>query len=120
MKYYIKIDNVEYNASVLEITTVYRNENVQTNLAGGLLIDRIGTGKVNITAQLDMLTVEKMAELRKSRYAITCKVTVDRGDYRTNYNMRILNFTEPSPIYFYGDKSQGIRYGSVTLKMEEI
>lgn len=120
MKYYLSINGTEFNASTLEAKGVYRKENVQTNLAGGLLVDRIGSEKVELSAKLNLITDEQMAVLRAARAAVSCTVIFDRGNTRTTKTMHLLDFTEPSPIYFYGDKSKGMRYGAVTVEMEEM
>ncbi len=121
MKYYLNINGTEYpNVSELEIAGVYRMESKQTNLAGDYLIDRTGSEKVSLTAKLNLLTVEQMALLRAAREAVSCTVIFDRGDTRFEKEMHIKDFTEPSPLYFYGDKAKGIRYGSLTVEMEEM
>lgn len=120
MEYYLSINGTVFNTSELEVKGTYRKENVQTNLAGGLLVDRIGSEKIEITAKFNLVTDEQMTALRAARSSISCPVTFDRGNSRTTKTMRILDFTEPSPIYFYGSKNQGMRYGSVTVEMEEM
>lgn len=120
MQYYFNINGTEFNASDLKITGVYRKENVQTNLAGGLLIDRIGEEKLKLSVKLNLLTQEQMLTLRAARASVTCTATFDRGDDRVEKQMHIAQFTEPSPIYFYGNKEQGFLYGSLTITMEEV
>ena len=120
MEYYLSINGTEFNTSELEVKGTYRKENVQTNLAGGLLVDRIGNEKVEITAKLNLITDEQMTALRAARALISCPVIFDRGNTRITKTMRVLDFAEPSPKYFYSDKSQGMRYGSMTVEMEEM
>lgn len=121
MKYYLNVNGTEYkNVSALQIAQKYRAENVQKNLSGGYLIDRLGGEKITITAILNMLTDTEMSALRTAVAAISCPVIFDRGATRTTKTMRIVPFTEPSPIYYYGDKNKGIMYGSVKLVMEEM
>lgn len=120
MKYYLSINGTEFAASVLEVKSIYRRENVQTNLAGGLLIDRIGSEKLKITTKINLITDEQMIALRTARALTSCAVSFDRGNTRVTKTMHMLDFTEPSPIYFYGNKSNGMRYGSITLEMEEM
>lgn len=120
MRYYVEINGTEFNASKLEVTSLYRMENIQTNLAGDLLIDRAGNEKIKLAATFNLLTVEQMSALRAARAAVTCTVKFDRGSERVEKSMHISEYTEPSPIYFFGDKEQGIRYGSLTVEMEEM
>ena len=121
MKYYLKVNNKEYNnVSSLQIAQKYRAESVKQNLAGGYLIDRMGSEKITLTASLNMLTDAELIELRSAVAAISCEVIFDRGATRTTKTMRVVPFTEPSPIYYYGDKNKGIMYGSITLRMEEM
>lgn len=121
VKYYLKVNSKEYtNVSALTIKQGYRAETVKQNLSGGYLIDRLGGEKITVTAKLNMLTDTDISELRAAVGLIYCVVEFDRGNTRTSKIMRILPFTEPSPIYYYGDKAKGIVYGSITLKMEEM
>lgn len=121
MKYYLNINGTEYpNVSDLEITGGYRMENKQKNLAGDYLIDRTGVEKVVLTAKLNLVTNEQMTLLRAAKEAISCPVIFDRGGTRVEKEMHITDFTEPSPIYFYGDKAKGMIYGSLMVEMEEM
>lgn len=120
MKYYLKINNIEFVASKLEITSLYRMENIQTNIVGDLLIDRAGEEKIKLSVTLNLLTEDQMSVLRAARAAVTCTVMFDRGSKRVEKTMHISEYTEPSPIYFFGNKSEGIRYGMLTIKMEEM
>ena len=120
MRYYVEINGMEFNTSKLEVTSLYRMENKQTNLAGDLLLDRAGNEKTKLAATFNLLTEEQMSVLRAARAAVTCTVKFDRGSERVEKSMHISEYTEPSPIYFFGDKSNGIRYGSLTVEMEEM
>ena len=120
MKYYLKINSSEFNVSELETTGLYRKENRQTNLVGGLLIDHAGSEKIKLRAKLNLLTAAQMAVLRAARAEVTCSVTFDRGSERLTKTMHIAEFTEPSPIYFFGDKNKGVRYGTLSIEMEEM
>lgn len=121
MKYYLNINGAEYsNVSSLQIAQKYRAESVKQNLSGGYLIDRLGGEKITLTASLNMLSDAELTALRAAVAAISCEVIFDRGATRTTKTMRVVPFTEPSPIYYYGDKSKGIMYGSIVLKMEEM
>jgi hypothetical protein len=121
MKYYLNINGAEYkNVSALQIGQKYRAESVKQNLSGGYLIDRMGGEKITLTASLNMLSDAELTALRAAVAAISCEVIFDRGATRTTKTMRVLPFTEPSPIYYYGDKSKGIMYGSIRLTMEEM
>lgn len=121
MKYYLNINGVEYkNVSTLQIGQKYRAESVKQNLSGGYLIDRMGGEKITLTASLNMLSDAELVALRAAAAAIACEVIFDRGGTRTTKTMRIVPFTEPSPIYYYGDKAKGIMYGSIRLTMEEM
>ena len=121
MKYYLNINGIEYkNVSTLQIGQKYRAESVKQNLSGGYLIDRLGGEKITLTASLNMLTDAELTSLRAAVAAISCEVIFDRGATRTTKTMRVLPFTEPSPIYYYGDKEKGIVYGLIRLTMEEM
>lgn len=121
MKYYLKINNTEYkNVSALQIGQKYRAESVKQNLAGGYLIDRFGGEKLSITVQINMISELELMDLQEAFELISCDVEFDRGSIRETRTMRILPFTEPSPLYYYGDKNKGIVYGSIRLTMEEM
>lgn len=120
MRYYFKINDTEFNASQLQIKSVYRNENIQTNLLGDLLIDRAGTEKLKVSVQFNLLTEDQMSALRNAYENVTCTAVFDRGNTRLQKQMRIPDFTEPSPVYPYGDKSNGIIYPSIVIDLEEI
>ena len=121
MKYYLSINGAEYsNVSTLQIAQKYRAESVKQNLSGGLLVDRMGGEKITLTASLNMLSDTELTALRAAVAAISCEVIFDRGATRTAKTMRVLPFTEPSPIYYYGDKEKGIMYGSIKLTLEEM
>lgn len=121
MKYYLKINGAEYkNCSSLQIAQKYRAESVKQNLSGGYLIDRMGGEKITLSAKINMLSDTELTALREAVAAISCEVIFDRGATRTTKTMRVVPFTEPSPIYYYGDKNKGIMYGSIALKMEEM
>lgn len=120
MKYYVEINDTEFSASKLEVTSLHRMESIQNNLVGDLLIDRAGTPKIKLSVTFNLLTEAQMAVLDGARDDVTCKVRFDRGSERIKKTMHIFEYTEPSPIYFFGDKEQGIRYGTVTVQMEEM
>jgi hypothetical protein len=121
VKYYLKVNGVEYsNVSAVIVAPKYRAEKVMKNLSGGYLIDRLGGEKITLTATLNMLTDAELTALRAAVTAIACEVVFDRGATRTTKTMRIVPFTEPSPIYYYGDKNKGMIYGSIQLVMEEM
>lgn len=120
MKYYVEINGTVFNTSKLEVTSLYRMENIQTNLAGDLLIDRAGKEKTKLAVTFSLLTEDQMSVLRSARAAVTCTVRFDRGSERVEKSMHISEYTEPSPIYFYGDKTKGIRYGTLIVEMEEM
>lgn len=120
MKYYFSVDGTEFNASEMEIKGVYRMENTQLNLSGGLLIDRIGNEKLTIGVKLNLLTTEQLSVLREARKNLSCTAVFDRGAQRLTKTMHIKEFSEPSPIYLYGSKSAGVRYGALNLELEEM
>lgn len=121
MKYYLNINGSEFgNVSQLEITSTYRRENIQMNLAGDSLIDRIGEAKVKLNVKLNFLTADQMVLLRAAKIAFFVPVIFDRGTARVEKNMHILDFTEPSPIYVNGKLSDGVYYGTVKITMEEM
>ena len=121
MKYYLNVNGTEYkNVSALQIAQKYRAESIKQNLSGGYLIDRMGDEKITITATLNALTDEELTALRAAVAAISCEVIFDRGATRTTKTMRVVPFTEPSPIYYYGDIDKGIIYSAVRLTMEEM
>lgn len=120
MRYYLKIGNTVFNnVSALTVAGSYRTENVTTTITGNYIVDRIGGEKLKITATINLLTESEMDALRAAREAMFVDVTFDRGNTRTAKTMRLSDFTEPSPLYFYGDKSKGYRYGTVTITAEE-
>ncbi|MDE7398970.1 MAG: hypothetical protein K2N06_05515 [Oscillospiraceae bacterium] len=121
MKYYLEIDSTVFsNVSKLEISGKHRMESVQTNLAGDYVVDRIGNEKLKLSATLNLLTDEEMQVLRDAKDAISCDMTFYRGETLITKSMRILDFTEPSPIYFNGSMSKGLRYGKLTINAEEM
>lgn len=121
MRYYLKINDTEFpNVSALQVTTVYRQEWKQTSLAGGLLLDRMGSGKTQLNVNINMITPEQMTALNAAREALSCTVMYDEGAERQTKTMHLNSFVEPSPIYYYGDKANGIIYGSIALTLEEI
>lgn len=121
MKYFLKINGVEYqNVSSITITGKYRNESVQKNLAGGYIVDRIGTEKITLNAVLNMLTPADMAALRAARALVSCEVEFDRDNSRHKKTMRILEFIEPPPLYFYGKKEAGMIYDKINITAEEM
>lgn len=120
MRYYLKIGETEFpNVSDIQINGKYRKENVQTALSGDLLIDRIGTEKITIKAKINMLSTAELNAIMTARDVIFCEVTFDRGAERLTKTMHILDFSEPSPIYLFGDKEKGIVYNSITITAEE-
>lgn len=120
MKYYLAIDGVEFDASQMEIMAVYRRETTQTNLNGDLLVDRVGTEKLNVTAKLNLVTIDQMKTLITAREKLKCTAVFDRGADRVTKEMHLTEFTEPSPIYHYGVMAQGITYGTLEIKLEEL
>lgn len=121
MKYYLKIGTREFpNVSQMEITGVYRVQSTQTTLGGSYLVDRVGNEKIRLVVKINLLTVEDMNYLRLQRDSISTTVTFDRGDSRTTKTMMITELVEPSPLYLYGDKENGIRYPFVNLTFEEL
>lgn len=120
MKYYLSIDGREYgNVSSIEITAGYRTESVKYALSGDMLIDRVGSEKIKLTAKINMLTDEDMTALRRAKDKIFCNIEFDRGNSRITRSMHISDFPEPAPLYFYGDIENGFIYGSVTITAEE-
>ena len=120
MKYYLKIDGTEYhNCSDLQITGTYRMQNVQTALSGDLLIDRIGGEKLTVSAKISAITPEEFKALLAAKDAIFSEWTFDRGDKRETHTMYIQDFSEPAPIYYFGDKEKGLMYGAITVTAEE-
>lgn len=120
MEYYLSIDGTEFVASQLEITGEYRRENQQMNLAGDLLIDRIGKEKITLKVKLNLIKPSELNIIRTARRNISCSVSFYRGILLVTKTMHIKQFTEPSPIYFFGDMNKGVRYGSIELELEEL
>lgn len=121
MKYYLSINGTIFpNVSTLEVSGKYRKENVQTNLAGNYIVDRMGSEKISISAKLNFLEDSQMQILRAAKEAISCDMSFYRGETLITKTMRILDFTEPSPIYFFDNINRGLRYGSLTIKAEEM
>lgn len=121
MRYYLNINGTSFsNVSTLTVSGKYRIQSVQTNLAGDYIIDRIGNEKVSLSATLNLITDSEMQALRAAKNAISVDVTFHRGVTLTTKTMRILDFTEPSPIYFFDDINKGLRYGKLTISAEEM
>lgn len=133
MKYYLKLEGDQYtegvefsNVSEMRITGVYRKENVQQNIVGDYLIDRVGREKLQITAKLNLLSTTEMYSLRQARERIENEFTFDRGGVRTTKKFRINPFEEPSPIYynpvpnFEGGYNYSVVYPTLTITLEEM
>lgn len=133
MKYYLKLEGTEYtegvefsNVSEMEITGIYRKENVQQNIVGDYLVDRVGKEKLTIKAKLNLLNTTEMYSLRQARERIENEFTFDRGGVRTTKKFRINQFEEPSPIYYNpvpnleGGFNYTVRYPTLTITLEEM
>lgn len=121
MKYYLKINNTEFsNCSALEVTCESRSESVKTTMSGKYLIDRIGSTKLNVSAKVNTLSESEMSVLRSAYQSIKANVTFYYGANLIVKSMRIKPFNEPSPLPYYGDRTNGYIYGSVELEMEEM
>ena len=121
MRYFFSINDKAFeNVSKVETKPDYRSEVSKTNLGGDLLIDRTGDEKTELTVKTNMLSAEDMEFLRSSRRKMSVSVSYYEGNTLKNKTMYINPFTEPSPIYFYGDREKGLVYPTVTLKLSEI
>lgn len=133
MKYYLKLEGDQYtegvefsNVSEMKITGVYRKENVQQNVVGDYLVDRIGKEKLTIKAKLNMLSTTEMYSLRQARERIENEFTFDRGGVRTTKKFRINQFEEPTPIYYNpipnleGGYNYSVIYPTLTITLEEM
>lgn len=122
MKYYLDINDMEFpNVSTLEIEEKYRNETKTYTLGGTLTVDRIGKTKISLTAKINMITPEQMKHLKEAVQLSTetvCKFY--QGETLLEKRMKISDFSEPSPLYFYGDREQGMIYGYVEITAEEV
>lgn len=99
MRYYLKIEDYVFpNVSEMEITSVYRKESIQQNLAGGYLIDRGGTPKVMIKAKLNLLTRSEMVDLRFARDKLSIAVEYERTGAKYTAQMTLREYAEPSPV----------------------
>ena len=122
MKYYLKVNDVELkNVSALEIQEAYRNETISYSLGGTTTVERVGTAKLHVNAKVNMIDSDEMKTLKNAVQLATNTVCeFYQNDKLVSKNMRVLPFTEPSPLYFFGDREQGYIYGSVELEMEEV
>lgn len=122
MKYYLEINgHVFPNVSVLDVLETYRNETVTKTLGGDLVVERVGNRKYTINARLNMITPAYMGYLRYAKLIATettCKFY--QGETLKEINAVLSPFTEPSPIYYFGDREKGMIYGSVDIILEEV
>lgn len=122
MHYYLDINGTVFgNVSEFEIAEAYRNETVAYSLGGNITVERTGSAKTKLSATINMLTQEEMDALKNAvQLATATIVKYYQGNELRTKNMRIAPFVEPSPLYFFGDRTKGYRYGSVDLEMEEV
>lgn len=122
MHYYLKInDTVIPNVSKIDITETYRNETVTYSLGGSMTIDRIGNTRLNVVAKVNKIDQELMSVVKDAvRRATNTTVEFYQGNYLRTKKMRISPFTEPSPLYYFDDRTNGFIYGSFELEMEEV
>lgn len=121
MRYYLSIDGKEFgNVSSIIVNKSYRSEISNKNLGGDLLIDRVGNEKTDLTAKVNMLSDSDMAFLRQCRNKMSVTVKYYEGNALVEKSMYIKPFKEPAPIYFYGDRTKGLMFGSVSLTITEI
>lgn len=122
MKYYFKINGVELkNVSKKDIEEPYRQETVSYTLGGTTTVERIGTKKMHVAIKVNMVDKDEMNLLDNAVQLATNTVCeFYSNDKLVTKNMRVLPFTKPSPLYFFGDREQGYIYGSVELEMEEV
>lgn len=98
----------------------YRKESLQVNLAGGYLLDRTGTQKISLSVKLNALTPSDVGYLKCAYTNGSAVVKFYVDNTLTTKTMILRNMELPSPIYYYGDRSNGIVYPSVTLSLEEM
>lgn len=113
------------NVSSLEIIEFYRSESVTYTLSGSMTVDRVGKSKLKISATVSGISPETMKILRNAvRLSTETVVSTYRDGEFVQKKMRVLPFTEPEPIYFYGNPSNLLDgkyiYSSVELEMEEV
>lgn len=122
MKYYLKInDTVFQNVSEIEITNAYRNETISYSLGGTTTVERVGKSKLTVETKINMLSAEEMTALKNAVQLATentCEF-YQNGVLQTK-KMRVLPFTEPSPLHYFGDTANEYIYGSVEIEMEEV
>lgn len=121
MKYFLEIEGRSFdNVSSVIINKGYRTETKKENLGGDLLIDRVGSEKTDLQAKVNMLSDEDMKHLRSCRNKMAVAVKYYEGNTLTEKTMYLKEFKEPSPLYFYGKRENGLVYGTVTLPLTEI
>ncbi len=128
MKYYFAIGGFAFsNVSNIKITKVYRAESTIENLSGGILKDRAGNKKTNISVTFGGLTAEEMKKLDEcydGYSSLLTTVSFYEDESGTNepskYTMTLESFTKPAPIYYYGDRKKGLIYPKMTVKFTEV
>lgn len=121
MKYTVIInDRIFDKVSDVKPSRKWRSESSSKNLGGELLIDRIGSEKTELKITVGGLSEDEMAFLREERGKMETKVKYYVGDTLVEKAMHFNPFTEPAPLYYYGDRKKGIIYPNVTLSFSEI
>lgn len=121
MKYTVTIGGRSFdNISDQKTTPSFRSESSSQNLGGELLIDRIGDEKTELKITAGGLSESEMSFLRNERKKINTVVSYYSGNTLVTKTMRFNVFTEPAPIYFYGEKNVGMIYPNVTLSFSEV
>lgn len=121
MKYIVIIDGRTLsNVSDQKTSTSYRSESTSKNLGGDLLIDRIGNEKTELTIKIGSSTTDEMDFLRSQRSKTSTVVKYYSGNTLTTKTMHMNPFTEPAPIYHYGDRSKGMTFPSFSLTFSEV
>lgn len=121
MKYTVTIDGRTLsNVSDQKISASYRSESTTKNLGGDLLIDRIGNEKTELTIKIGSSTADEMVFLRSQRNKMSTVVKYYSGNTLVTKTMLMKPFTEPAPIYHYGDRSKGMTYPSFSLSFSEV
>lgn len=121
MKYTVYVGEKCFdNVSKRKISSSWRSESSTKNLGGDLLIDRTGSEKTDITITIGGLAEEDVEFLRKERAKISTEVKYFMGSTLVIKNMYLKPFSEPAPIYFFGDINKGMIYPNITLTFTEV
>ncbi len=121
MKYSVVIGNRNFEKiSDIKTTSSWRSESSSQNLGGELLIDRIGNKKTELKITAGGLSEDEMEFLRNEREKMTTTVKYYSGNTLVTKTMHLNGFTEPAPLYFFGERTKGMIYPNVTISFSEV